>query len=109
LTKVARLQMGLLEGIKKMTSPSLASRSGDQQDDVERSTSHHSGMESQSYPVEHFYPDQQPEPKPVDYSDPFNSAYFDGSTNFGYLPGQQLPVDGWLWDMVVNDGNMFTM
>jgi hypothetical protein len=106
LTKVARLQKGLLGGIKKMTSPSLASRSWTADDSPEFRTP----LESvNNYQVQQFFPDQQQEPKPMEYNDSLNFGFFDNSVNFGYPPGQQPPVDGWLWDMVINDGNMFTI
>jgi hypothetical protein len=109
LAKVARLQKGLLDGIKKMTSPSLGNRSWIQQDNSGFHVSHESGMMSGDYQVQQFFPNQQQEARPVDYNNSLNFGYFDSSANLGYPSGQQPPVDDWLWDMVINDGNMFTM
>jgi hypothetical protein len=95
LMKVATLQEGLLAGIKKMMPPIRAHPIWTQQSGPDASSSH------EPIPVA---ADQ-----PMDYEQSFNFALFDNSEPMGYQPGQQLPVDDWLWDMVMTDANMFTL
>jgi hypothetical protein len=45
----------------------------------------------------------------MDYEQSLNFALFDNSVTTGFQPGQQFPVDDWLWDMVMTDANMFTL
>jgi hypothetical protein len=98
LLKVATLQEGLLAGIKKMMPPSRSHSSLDRQSGPDASSSHELVVQ-----------DEQFDPQPFDYEQPLNFALFDNSIITGYQPGQQLPVDDWLWDMVMTDTNMFTL
>jgi hypothetical protein len=106
LRKVATLQGALLVGIKKMTcvkpddinlqqpEPSFST--------LEGSVSLSSGSQDQQSLLGQ-YPDQG-------YHQPsFDFTYLDHATAFVYQSGQQLPMDDFLWNMVMNDGNLFTM
>jgi hypothetical protein len=119
LVKVAKLQEGLLTGIQSLTkqqsifSPSAAS-------EFPKYPSAHlnnAGLPalyeetSGDYQDLHSFQDQQQQIHAIDMQ--YNAA----STNFPHLEnpdifafqsGQQPPVEEWLWDMVMSDGNMFT-
>ena len=118
LMKVATLQRGLLSAVKKVTdqqhvllaTPGL-SQSSAVQEHVPAIPTHESATTHHQY---HHYEAHQDSPiqTPADASqcgDPLDHFYFDGLATSGYQPMQQPPMDDWLWDMVVNDGNMFTM
>jgi hypothetical protein len=98
LRKVATLQEGLLAGIKKIMPPSRAHSLLDRQSGPDASRSHELVIQ-----------DEQFDPRPMDYEQSLNFALFDDSVTTGYQPGQQIPVDDWLWDMVMTDANMFTL
>lgn len=106
LLKVTSLQEALLKGIQKMMSPSPP-------------TSSHAQQEQPSFPItvegapipqvdQHTsFPDtQQAEPRRTDHDDAFDFGLFDNSAMYGL---QEPPLDSWLWDVVMNDGNMFTI
>jgi hypothetical protein len=118
LMKVATLQRGLLSAVKKVTeqqhvlsaTPSLPQGSSVQAHDPavpthESNTTYHQYQRHEA----HQYSAMN---TPVDASqcgDPLNLGYFDNLATSGYQIMQQPPMDEWLWDMVVNDGNMFTL
>jgi hypothetical protein len=103
LMKVAKLQEGLLAGIKKMMPPSRSHSSLDRQSSSDTSRSY----ELVAMSTDH--QDQQFDPRPMEHEQSLNFALYDNATTMGYQSGQQLPVDDWLWDMVMTDANMFTL
>lgn len=113
LMKVATLQTALLDEIKKMT----CSRSDDiniQQPEYNIPTSSYSEGLSQGYQHQQTLSSQFQNPVSVDHDATFGFGNPDNMAAFGVQPGQQPPMDDWLWNMVLNDGNisfntMFTM
>jgi hypothetical protein len=103
LMKVATLQEGLLVGIKKMMPSGQSNSIWTQQ----------SGPDASSYqepvPMAADRQNERSDPRLMDYEQPFNFPLFDDQVALGYQPGQQPPVDDWLWDMVMTDANMFTL
>jgi hypothetical protein len=108
LIKVAKLQVALLAGIKKMTYPEPETAHA-QQTEPNLSTSNSPATFLSGYQDQHTLQPQFSDLGSAEHSSSLNHAYFDSAAAFDYLPGQQLPLDGWLWDMVMNDANMFTM
>jgi hypothetical protein len=103
LMKVATLQEGLLAGIKKMMPSNRSNSIWIQQ----------SGSDASSYqepvPMAADRQKERSDPRPMDYEHGLNFPLFDDPVAMGYQPGQQPPVDDWLWDMVMTDANMFTL
>jgi hypothetical protein len=108
LMKVVTLQEALLAGIKKMTctepEPTHAQQTG-----PSLSTSNSSATLPSGYQSQHTLQPQYPGIGSTDHSSSLNLAYFDSAAAFDYQPEQQFSLDPWLWDMVMNDANMFTM
>jgi hypothetical protein len=96
--KVAKLQEGLLAGIRKMVPSNRAYSSLDGQSGPDTSKSHELVIQDEEF-----------NRRPMDYEQSLNFALFDNSVTTGFQPGQQFPVDDWLWDMVMTDANMFTL
>jgi hypothetical protein len=108
LMKVATLQVALLAGIKKMTCPEPEAAHA-QQTEPGLSTSNSSATLPSGYQNQHTLQPQYSDIGSTDHSSSLNLAYFDSAAAFEYQPEQQLPLDPWLWDMVMNDANMFTL
>jgi hypothetical protein len=107
LTKVATLQTALLEGIKKMTS-SNPDNVYIQQSEYGVSTTDFSSGVPPNYEHQHALNGQYPDLGSMNHQSSFEFANPDTMAQFGFQPGQQPLVDDWLWNMVLNDGNMFT-
>jgi hypothetical protein len=103
LMKVATLQEGLLVGIKKMMPPGRPNSIWIQQSEFEASSY------QEPVPMAANRQKERSDPRPMDYEQALNFSLFDDPAAMGYQPGQQPPVDDWLWDMVMTDANMFTL
>jgi hypothetical protein len=106
--KVATLQMALLDEIKKMA----CFRPDDvhiQQPEYDIPTSGYSGGVSQGYEHQQTLSGQFQDPGSMNPDVAFGFGNPNNMAAFGFQHGQQPPVDDWLWNMVLNDVNMFTM
>ncbi|KAH5278832.1 hypothetical protein HBI23_049720 [Parastagonospora nodorum] len=106
--KVATLQTALLDEIKKMA----CFRPDDvhiQQPEYDIPTSGYSGGVSQGYEHQQTLSGQFQDPGSMDPDAAFGFGNPNNMAAFGFQQGQQPPVDDWLWNMVLNDVNMFTM
>ncbi|EAT91232.1 hypothetical protein SNOG_01583 [Parastagonospora nodorum SN15] len=106
--KVATLQTALLDEIKKMA----CFRPDDvhiQQPEYDIPTSGYSGGVSQGYEHQQTLSGQFQDPGSMDPDAAFGFGNPNNMATFGFQQGQQPPVDDWLWNMVLNDVNMFTM
>jgi len=114
LMKVATLQTALLDEIKKMTTSSRSDDIHIQQPEYSIPTSDYSGGVSQGYQHQQTLSGQFQNSGPMDQDAAFGFEIPGNMAAFGVQLGQQPPVDDWLWNMVMNDGNisfntMFTM
>jgi hypothetical protein len=119
LAKAAKLQEGLLVGLKKITEqqhitstgPALSQDSCSCENSSDASNLYESKMTPSSYQGEQLLQDQYQNShlKSMQYDEPLNFAYFDNPAAFGDHTGQQPLVDDWLWNMVMSDNNMFTL
>lgn len=108
LMKVATLQAALLAGIKKVACLEPGSAYA-QQIEHSLSTSDNSAKFPAGYQAQEALQGQYTDLRSANHPASLDLAYFDSTAAFGYQHGQQFPLDGWLWNMVMNDGNMFTM
>jgi hypothetical protein len=120
LVKVAKLQESLLAGIKSLTAskPMLVSSAASANPQCPSAHPNKSDVPafyeaaatSEKYQNPHSFPDQhqQLHPTNVQYAELTKFPYADSPENFTFQFGQQPPVEEWLWDMVMSDGNMFT-
>jgi hypothetical protein len=113
LTKVAKLQESLLSGIKKImehqnpisTASGLSQYSGADVNNSDISTSYDSFQNQQLSP----HQSQNSRLKATQYDESLDFPCSRNSEMFDYQFEQPPAVEDWLWDMVMNDGNMFTL
>ncbi|KAH7411995.1 hypothetical protein DE146DRAFT_751139 [Phaeosphaeria sp. MPI-PUGE-AT-0046c] len=109
LLKVARLQELLLQGIRKLNSPDPAQCPCTPSCNSECSAAHQFKPLAQSTALEQSPHGEQSQSGPIEYGQLPNYGFVDNAVNPG-LPSDQVPLlDDWLWDIVINDGNMFTL
>jgi hypothetical protein len=106
LMKVATLQTALLDEIKKMTTSSRPDDVHIQQPDYSIPSSDYSGGVSQGYQHQQTLSGQFQNPGSMDQDAAFGFGKPGNMAAFGVQPGQQPLVDDWVWNMVMNDGNM---
>lgn len=109
LLKVATLQEVLLKGIRKLTSPDPARCSCTPSCTSGCSISHRSTNMPPNTNFEHFPHHEQSLQAPPDYGQLLDYGFTDDAATSGSPHGQVPLLDDWLWDMVINDGNLFTL
>ncbi|KAF1848917.1 uncharacterized protein K460DRAFT_364856 [Cucurbitaria berberidis CBS 394.84] len=100
LRLMATLQQGLLAGIKKKIEkqkPRVPPYAVSGLDAFAAAT---------ATPLNEQQPDQQTQVQTVHGGDPVNFNHYDDAT---LLDGPQVQIDDWMWDLVMEDVNMFTM
>jgi hypothetical protein len=111
LWRVSMWQQGVLAGLKKrmesyvpvsvpstMSLHSMATTS--QQSECPRYTSHAFLVDPRTY--------TQPT-QSMEYGEPVNYGYYDNGVMPAYPQVQQASIDPWMWDLVMEDVNMFNM
>jgi hypothetical protein len=108
LWKISMWQQGVSAGLKKRMesyTPSILPphrmSAPSHQPQRPRCTSSAFPAEARPYP-------QQPT-QAMDYGGPVNYGYFDNGIMSAYPQVQQAPIDPWMWDLVMEDVNMFNM
>jgi hypothetical protein len=120
LVKVAKLQEGLLSGIKSLTTqqpilaPSATSEipsfTSAHQNNSDVPAFYAAEATTETYQDPHSFQHQQQQIHPTDIqrNESTNFSYDENPENFAFQFDQQPPFEEWLWDMVMSDGNMFT-
>lgn len=109
LLKVATLQEVLLKGIRKLNSPDPAHCSCTPACKSDCSGANQSTYLSQNASSAQYAHGEQSQSAPADYSQLLDYGFADNAGDAG-LPNGQVPLlDDWLWDMVINDGNLFQL
>ncbi|KAF1937625.1 hypothetical protein EJ02DRAFT_49743 [Clathrospora elynae] len=112
LTRVIILQQGLLAGLERRIGTHISSdatpRGLPQPQGINttadlpaRSTSNTFSVEQQAY--------SHQLTQPIQYGEPLDFGYFDNGAMLEYPQMQQDPLDTWMWDLVMEDVNMFNM
>jgi hypothetical protein len=119
LMKVATLQTGLLSAVEKMAehqqvfpaTPDCSQGSCEPAHDSTTAPFYDSNATAGYQQSRDMYDAAQMNASfdPLQPNEPLNFAYFDNLANPSQEAMQQPPVDGWLWDLVMNDANMFSL
>lgn len=100
-TKVAMLQRGLLAGLRKrLERPAPAP---------------HGAPEFKTGPAPYAAPVVAPQQfretpaQPLQHGESLGFEYYEHAPDSWLWQGQQLPTDDWVWDLIMDDVNMFNM